>query len=139
MFGFFKRQRGKTEAELEREYLAEFKSRARALYEKHAVEDTPYDQLLDAMVAVENEMNRNGGVNWNAGDYDEFLEVIRQHLMIDAQFSEHQLGRISWSLAEIAACGDDLERNGESGRAIEEPIAYLIARVIDWCRRHEPG
>ena len=138
MFGFFKRQPRQPKATSDQNYRAEFQSRTRALYDKFAVEDTPYDQLLDAMSAVEDEMNRNGGCNWNTGDYGEFLEVIRQHLTTDTQFSRHQMERISWALDEIAACGKELENDGESGRAIEEPIEYLIARVVDWCRTHEP-
>jgi hypothetical protein len=138
MFGFFKRQHKQPEAPAEKDYHAEFEIRSRALCQKFAVEDTPYDQLLDAMAAVEDEMNRNGGCNWNDGNYDEYLEIIRQQLTTDPQFSADQLKRISWSIGEIAACGDELEKDGESGRGIEEPIEYLIARVVDWCRTHEP-
>jgi hypothetical protein len=138
MFGFFKRKHRQPEGFSEQHYRTEFQNRVRALYDKFAVEDTPYDQILDAMAAVEDEMNRNGGCNWNTGDYDESLEVIKQHLTTDPQFSPAQLRKISWALNEIAACGDELERNGESGRSIEEPIDYLIARVVDWCRTHDP-
>jgi hypothetical protein len=137
MFGFFKRQQ-KKEVPPKQDYQTEFRHRTRELYQKFAVEDTPYDELLDAMAAVENEMNRNGGANWNEGDYGEYLEIIRRHLTMATEFSPQQLEKISSSLGEIAACGDELERDRESGRAIEEPIDYLVARVVDWCRTHEP-
>jgi hypothetical protein len=61
MLDFFKRHNKERAASSREEYLAEFECRRRALYQKFAVEDTPYDMLLDAMSAVENEMNRNGG------------------------------------------------------------------------------
>ena len=138
MFDFFKPNKSARAESSHEECQAEFQRRCRALYEKFAIEDTPYDLLLDAMAAVENEMNRNGGCNWNSGDYDEFLDVLREHLCADEQFSQQQVSRINWALGEIATCGDELERDGESGRAIEEPIDYLIERGVDWCRTHEP-
>src|ERR1041385_8274542 len=132
MFAFFKRKpkhrTAKPKAIPER--LVEFERRRRELYDKFAVEDTPYDELLDAMAAVENELNRNGGGNWNRTDYDEYLGTIRRHLTTDPQFSPAQLKSIAWSLDEIAACGDELERDGQSSRDVEEPIDYLVARVI---------
>ena len=140
MFGFFKRkhQHRTPKPRPIPEHLVEFERRRRELYDKFAVEDTPYDELLDAMAAVEHEMNHVGGGNWNAGDYDDYLEVIRRHLTADSQFSPAQLKSITWALDEIAACGDELERDGQSSRGVEEPIDYLIARVVDWCRTHEP-
>ena len=137
MFHFFKRQPKQPKVTSLLEHQAEFQRRVRELYDKFAVEDTPYDALLDAMAAVENEMNRNGGGNWNAGDYDDFLETIRHYLTNDPQFSPQQLGKIQWALGEITECGSELERDGESGRDIAKPIDYLIARVVDWCRTHE--
>ena len=138
MFRFFThRQRHATSSN--EDYQAEFRRRTTALSEKFAVEGTPYDELLDAMDAVEDEMNRNGGVNWVEGNYDTYLEVIAGHLAADPQFSSQQLEKIKWAVDEIAACGDELKRDGESGRALDEPIDYLIARVVDWCRTHEPA
>lgn len=137
MFGFF-RHRQKDATSSNEDYAAEFRRRISALSEKFAIEDTPYDELLDAMNAVEDEMNRNGGVNWVEGNYDKYLELIGEHLAAAPQFSSQQLERIRWALDEIAACGDELGRDGESGRALGEPIDYLIARVVDWCRSHEP-
>jgi hypothetical protein len=64
--------------------------------------------------------------------------VIREHPTGAPEFSSEQLEKINWALDEIAAYGKELERDGESGRALEEPIDYLIARVVDWSRSHEP-
>lgn len=138
MFGFLK-HRQKHATSSNEDYQAEFRRRTNALSEKFAVEDTPYDELLDAMDAVEDEMNRNGGVNWVEGNYDRYLEVIGEHLATAPQFSSQELKKIKWALDEIAICGDELERDGESGRALDEPIDYLIARAVDWCRTHEPA
>ena len=140
MFEFFKRKREHRAPKPETTplHLAEFERRTRALYDKFAVEDTPYDELLDAMAAVEHEMNHVGGCNWNAGNYDQYLEIIRGNLTSDPQFSPAQTQCIGRALDEIAACGDELEKDGQSGRSLDEPIDYLIARVVDWCRAHEP-
>jgi len=140
MFDFFKRKRRHRSARPPAIplYRTEFERRKDALYEKFAVEDTPYDQLLDAMSAVDHEMNHVGGGNWNDGGYDEYLAIIRCHLTSDPQFSPEQLRRIGNSLADIAACGEELARDGQSSASLEEQIDYLIARVVDWCRTHEP-
>lgn len=137
MFGFFKHHQKKANSS-KKDYKAEFRRRVTALSEKFAVEATPYDELLDAMDAVEDEMNRNGGANWIEGNYDKYLEIIEEHLTTASQFSPQQLEKIKWALNEIATCGDELEKDGESGRDLDEPIEYLIARVVDWCRSHEP-
>lgn len=137
MFGFFKHHQKHATSSKE-DYDAEFQRRTTALYEKFAVEDTPYDELVDAMNAVETDMNRNGGANWVEGNYDRYLEIIEEHLTGAPQFSSQQLEKIRWALNEIATCGHELERDGESGRNLDEPIDYLIARVVDWCRSHEP-
>lgn len=121
------------------EYQAAFKQLTKDLYAKFAVEYTAYDMLLDAMAAVDNEMNHNGGCNWNAGDYDTYLETIHEHLDADPEFSDAEVEKIAWALNEIAACGEELEINGQSRRNVEVPIEYLIARVVDWCKRHQPS
>ena len=135
MFKFFKRP---SKSELTSDALAEFEKRRRELYDKFAVEDTPYDELLDAMSAVEYEMNHVGGGNWTRETHGEYLVIIQDHLRSDPQFSPAQIQSIDWALNEVAACGDELARNGESSRALEEPINYLVARVVDFCRTHEP-
>ncbi len=119
------------------EYIAEFERRVTALHEKFAIELTPYDELVDAMNAIETELNRNGGANWTEGDHDRYLDIIEEHLTAAPQFSSQELEKIGWALGEIAKCGEELERKGESGRYVEGPIEYLIARVVDWCRSHE--
>ncbi len=119
------------------QYRAEFERRVREFHERFATDYTAYDELLDAMNAIETEMNRNGGANWSQGGYDEFLDTIREHLTADAKFSSEEVEKIEWALEEIAACGRELIEDGESGRAIEEPIDYLIGRTVDWCQRHE--
>ena len=118
------------------QYRAEFRRRVCEFQERFANEYTPYDELLDAMASIENEMNRNGGANWIEGDYDAYLETVREHLTADEQFTPAEIDKIEWSLREIETCGDELERDGQSGRAIDEPIDYLVARVVDWCQRH---
>jgi hypothetical protein len=138
MFDFFKRKLNPGQARLEDDYQAEFQKRTRILFEKFAIEDTPYDDLVEAMASVRNEMMRNGGCNWSTGYYDDYLLTIRRHLTADSQFSNSQLEKIEWSIGEIDACGMELKRDGESRRAIEEPIDCLIERVVDWCRTHEP-
>ena len=137
MFRFFKRQPRPQKLQSKADYQEEFQQRARALYDKFAVEDTPYDELVDAMAAIDNEMNRNGGGNWASDPHGEYLEVIWKHLTADPQFSEAQLEKIEWALDEINACGEELEKGGQSSRSVEEPIDYLVARVVDWCRTHE--
>src|SRR5262245_30926036 len=140
MFGFSKRKpkRRTPKPDTIPQHLVEFDRRRRELYDKFAVEDTPYDELLDAMAAVEHELNHVGGGNWNEGNYDEYLEIIRRHLTSDPQFSPAQLKSIGCALDEIIACGDELERNGQSSRPVGESVDYLIVRVIDWCRTHVP-
>lgn len=120
------------------EYRVAFKQLTKDLYAKFAVEYTPYDMLLDAIAAVENEMNRNGGCNWNTGDYDEYLVTIHEHLDADPEFSDAEAEKIAWALNELVTCGEELEKDGHSSRNVEDPIDYLIARVVDWCQRHPP-
>jgi hypothetical protein len=140
MFGFFKRKPKPTRIKSGSpdNYQAEFRRLTQQLYDKFAILDTPYDVLLDAMSAVENEMNRNGGGNWNEGNYGEYLEIIGERLLAENQFTEKQQQMIRWSLNEIAECGRELNEAGESSMSIDEPINYLIARVVDWCRTHPP-
>jgi hypothetical protein len=140
MFGFFKRKPKPTHIRpvSTDNYPAEFRRLTQVLYDKFAILDTPYDVLLDAMSAVENEMNRNGGGNWNENNYGEYLDSIEDRLLADNQFTAKQQQQIRWSLNEIAECGRELRENGESSRSIDEPINYLIARVVDWCRTHPP-
>jgi hypothetical protein len=137
VFRFFKRQKGETASHPD--YRTEFHHRTRALYEQFAIGDTPYEELLDAMQAVDHEMNHHGGCNWNDGDYDDYLGTIQQHLAADPQFSPSAREKIKGALADIAACGDELNRIGESSRPIEDSIDYPIARVVGWCRSHEPS
>src|SRR5262249_47193678 len=120
------------------DYIAGFERRTTALYDKFALNDTPYDELLEAMNGVEDEMNRNGGGNWKGGDHYRYLDIIEEHLTAAPQFSPQELEKIRWALGEIAKCGKELESEGESSRDVETPIDYLIARVVDWCRSHEP-
>jgi hypothetical protein len=136
MFGFFKRKSRQTKFSSPEDYQTEFRRLTQALYDKFAVEDTPYDLLLDAMAAVENEMNRNGGANWNEGNYAEYLDIIRDTLLSERQFAPDQMAKIRSSIQEIAECGRELQEDGESSRPIKEPIDYLVARVVDWCRAH---
>jgi hypothetical protein len=88
------------------------------------------------MAAVENEMNRNGGANWNSGNYAEYLDIIGETLLVEGQFTPEQVAKAEWSIDEIAECGRELEEHGESSRPIGEPIDYLVARVVDWCHAH---
>jgi len=118
------------------EYQAEFRRLSEALWDQFTVGDTPFEELVEAMSAVENELNRNGGANWNHGDYSEYLAALERHLLSDAQFSPAQLTEIRWAIEEIAACGRELDELGESSRSVSRPIDCLIARVVDWCRTH---
>jgi hypothetical protein len=136
MFGFFRPKPTHTQSGSHDDYQAEFRRLKKQLYDKFAILDTPYDVLLDAMSAVENEMNRNGGGNWNEGNYGEYLEIIADRLLTENQFTDKQKQKVRWSLNEIAECGRELKENAESSRSIDEPINYLIARVVDWCRAH---
>jgi hypothetical protein len=136
MFGFFERRPKQPKPDCVKDYQAEFRRLTQALYDKFAVEDTPHDLLLDAMAAVENEMNRNGGANWNEGNYAEYLDIIGETLRAKSEFTAEQLAKIEWSIDEIAKCGRELEEHGESSRPIGEPIDYLVARVVDWCHAH---
>jgi hypothetical protein len=120
------------------EYDAEFRRLVSVLFDKFAIGATPRDLLLESMNAVENEMNRNGGGNWNTGGYDEHLNCIREQLTADSQFTAIQVQQINWSVSEIAACGRELEERGASSRPIQREINYLVARVVDCCETHPP-
>jgi hypothetical protein len=50
------------------EYKTEFRRLSEALWNQFTVGDTPFEELVEAMSAIENELNRNGGGNWNPGD-----------------------------------------------------------------------
>jgi hypothetical protein len=141
VFGFFKRQPKQATPTSSEDYQAEFRRLTQALYHKFAVEDTRYDLLLDAMAAVENEINRNGGANWNEGNYADYLDIIGETLLAEGQLTPEQMAKIEWSIDEIAECGRELEEQGESSKPIGEPIDYLVARVVDWCHTHpaKPG
>ena len=120
------------------EYDAEFRRLVSVLFDKFAIEDTPHNLLLESMNAVENEMNRNGGMNWSSRDHGEHLNHVREELTADSQFNAIQVQQINWSVNEIAACGKELQEQGESSRPIQLPISYLLARVVDWCETHPP-
>ena len=119
------------------EYNAEFRRLTDILFHKFAIEETTYDLMLESMNAIENEMNRNGGANWDSS-YDEHLDHLREHLATHSQFNAAQVQQINWSLDEIAVCGREIKEQGESWRHIEPAIDYLIARVVDWCKAHPP-
>jgi len=120
------------------EYDAEFRRLIDALFGKFAIEDTPYDQLLESMNAVENEMNKNGGLNWSSGDHGAQLNHVRKELVADSQFNASQVQQINWAVNEIAVCGMELQEQGKSSRPIHQAIDYLVARVVDWCETHPP-
>ena len=133
MFDFFKRAQKQISAD---QYKAEFKRLTVALWEQFAVEDTPYDQLLEAMASIDNELMRNGGGNWKLDDYKAYLEVIEQHLLSEENWSEGQRLKMREAMDEISLCGQELEKSGSSSRSVEWAVEYLEARVVDWCRRH---
>lgn len=137
MFDFFKGKRGQPKTSSVVEYRAEFNRLTKELYDKFAIGDTPYDELLEAMATVEHEMNYNGGINWGTGSYGDYLQIIKKRLGDSPLFAPDQLAKIEWSIREIEQCGKELETKGESRRALEEPIDYLIARVVDWCRSQQ--
>jgi hypothetical protein len=118
------------------EYKTEFRRLSEALWNQFTIGDTPFEELVEAMSAVDNELNRNGGGNWNLGDYSEYLDTIERHLLPDPQFTPVELTGIRWAVGEIAACGRELDEIGESSRSVERPIDCLIARVVDWCWTH---
>lgn len=133
MFRFFNRSKKPSS---DAEYQTEFRRLSEALWNQFTAGDTPFEELVEAMSAVENELNRNGGANWNRGDYDEYLGTIERHLIPDAQFTPTQVTEIRWAIGEIAACGRELDELGESSRSVARPIDCLVARVVDWCRAH---
>lgn len=130
---WFKRQKKPSSAA---EYQTEFRRLTNDLWNQFAIEDTPFDELLEAMVSVENELNRNGGCNWDAKDYVEYADTIWRLLSTANQFTPGQLAEIRHSLDEIIACGRELEDRGESRRNVTPAIDCLVARVVDWCRAH---
>jgi len=133
MFGMFKRR---PKQPSDAEYLKEFHRRVREVEDQFAIGDTPYEQLVSSMGAIEKEMNQNGGCNWEEQDYIEYLDTIRDHLTAQPTFAPEQLMKIHWSLNVIIACGRELEEVGESSRNATEAVDYLAARVVDWCQIH---
>src|SRR5437016_13618089 len=101
MFGFFKRQREQPKLSSQKDYQGEFRRLTQALYAKFAIEYTPHDLLLDAMAAVEGEMNRNGGANWNEGNYGDYLNIIQETLLAQRQLAPDQIVRIRESIQDI--------------------------------------
>ena len=120
------------------EYRAEFTRLIQKLFDKFAIEDTPYDMVLESMNAIETELGRNGGTNWRHSDYAEHLAFLRDQLKVDPQFNEVYIRQIDWALDEIAAVGKELEEKGQSSRPVDSALDLLIARVVDWCRTHGP-
>jgi len=118
----------------EEEYRAEYRRLLRELGDQFAIGDSPQEQVLYAMSVIDHEMNGNGGCNWVEADYAEYLDALRDHLTAERRFSSEQLAKIRWSLDEIIACGQELERQGESSRNATEAVDYLILRVVDWLR-----
>ena len=133
MFGFFKRRAKQLSNE---DYDREFHRLLGEVEGQFAIGDTPYEQLLSSMGAIDKEMNHNGGCNWQEQDYIEYLNTIRDALIAESAFTSDQLAKIHWSLDEIIACGRELEDVGESSRNATEAVNYLAARVVDWCRIH---
>ena len=133
MFRFFNRSNKPSSGA---EYQTEFRRLSEALWNQFTVGDTPFAELVEAMSAVENELNRNGGANWTHGDYADYLGIIERCLLPDTQFTPAQLTEIRWAIGEIAACGRELDELGKSSRSVSRPIDCLVARVVDWCRAH---
>ncbi len=132
MFGFGRKPKQMTEEQ----YRAEYRRLRNELFDQFSIGDSPQEEVLYAINAIETEMNRNGGVNWNEADFTEDMDILAEHLTTEPTFSEEQVDRIHWALDELAACGQELKEQGLSRRNVSGPIDLLIFRVVDWCRLH---
>ena len=120
----------------EEEYRQEFRRLAKAMWELHSIPATSFYNLLEAMASVENELNNNGGGNWDQGEYGEYLSTIESCFSSGRDFSAAQIDKIKSSIKTIKECGKELEEEGQSSVDVSGTLDYLTARTGEWCMKH---
>jgi hypothetical protein len=131
MFGFFKRGR-MSDADSQQE----FKRLAARMWNQHDCDATPHDELLHAMAVIENEFAEHAGANWDDDDHAFYLNLVRERLLAEASFSSDTRDKIEQAAKTIHQWGEELAERGHTAIAVKPSIEYLVARVVDWCKKN---